>query len=126
MIKQILAALVGYLFWSLAWVGYNPLLQKFGLLSSDPTQKIHDLMPLLALLLGSFVLSIVAGYLTALISGARRHLAVLLLGVLLLATGIFVQIQVWHLMPLWYHLAFLALLVPFCFVGAGLRRNPAG
>ncbi len=125
MLRQILAAIVGYVFWSVAWVGFNPLLQKFGLLSSDQTQKVHDPKVLLALLLGSFVLSIIAGYLTAAISGARRHLAVLFLGSLLLATGIFVQIQVWHLMPFWYHLTFLALLVPFCFVGAGLRRIKA-
>ena len=125
MLRQILAAIVGYVFWSAAWVGYNPLLQKFNLLSSDQTQRIHDPKALLALLLGSFVLSIVAGYLTAVISGPRRHLAVLVLGLLLLATGIFFQMQFWRMMPLWYHLTFLALLVPFCFVGAGVRRIPA-
>jgi hypothetical protein len=40
--------------------------------------------------------------------------------VLLLVVGIYFQSQYWHVMPLWYHLIFLALLIPMCFVGARL------
>ena len=38
----------------------------------------------------------------------------------MLVTGIAVQAGVWALMPVWYHLVFLALLVPVCLVGARL------
>ncbi|MBA3571440.1 MAG: hypothetical protein H0W34_05605 [Pyrinomonadaceae bacterium] len=30
--------------------------------------------------------------------------------------------QYWKLMPLWYHLTFLAPLIPFCFLGAAYEE----
>jgi multisubunit Na+/H+ antiporter MnhG subunit len=45
----------------------------------------------------------------------------LVLGVLLLAFGVFIQIQFWNQIPLWYHLIFLALLVPMTWLGAKMR-----
>jgi hypothetical protein len=48
--------------------------------------------------------------------------APLWLGLILLGVGMFVQAQYWYLMPLWYHLAFLLLLVPACMIGSRLRR----
>ena len=38
--------------------------------------------------------------------------------VLLRATGVGVQASVWTLMPVWYHLGFLGLLVPGCLCSA--------
>jgi hypothetical protein len=67
----------------------------------------------------------VAGYVTAVIGQAASKLPILFLGFLLLAVGILFQTQLWRLMPLWYHLCFLALLVPFCLIGASLRRVTA-
>jgi len=43
------------------------------------------------------------------------------LAVLLLATGVGVQASVWILMPVWYHLGFLGLLVPGCLLRARLK-----
>jgi hypothetical protein len=40
---------------------------------------------------------------------------------LLLLTGIFVQASVWTLMPIWYHVPFLALLVPIAVIGGRAR-----
>ena len=42
-------------------------------------------------------------------------------GILLLATGIAVQLQYWSLLPIWYHLVFLVLLVPSTVAGGSLR-----
>ena len=41
----------------------------------------------------------------------------------MLAVGIGVQAGSWNLMPVWYHLTFLALLVPGALIGAKLRRG---
>jgi hypothetical protein len=121
MLKQFLAAFAGFVLWSVGWLSFNVALQKLALLTSDRTQRIQGVRVLLALLLGSFTLSLVAGYVTAVIGQTASNLPVILLGLLLLAVGIFFQTQFWRLMPLWYHLSFLALLIPFCYLGAWLR-----
>ncbi len=41
-------------------------------------------------------------------------------------TGIAVQAGVWNLMPVWYQVAFLALLVPVSAVGGRLVRRERG
>ena len=53
--------------------------------------------------------------------GCRRLRGLTVLAVLLVATGVGVQASVWTLMPVWYHLAFLGLLVPGCLLGARLK-----
>ena len=45
------------------------------------------------------------------------------LGLLLLVVGVGVQAAMWNLMPLWYHLPFLALLLPATLAGAALARR---
>ena len=121
MLKQLLAVFTGFLLWSIGWLSFNITLQRVGLLPPDQTQRIEDVRALSALLLASFTLSLLAGYVTAVIRQTTSDLPIFLLGLLLLAVGIFFQMQFWHLMPLWYHLSFLALLIPFCFLGARLR-----
>ncbi|MCW5874766.1 MAG: hypothetical protein KIS88_09005 [Anaerolineales bacterium] len=59
-----------------------------------------------------------AGYVVTLVSASAT--LPLILGVVLLLVGIAVQRQYWKLMPLWYHLLFLALLVPTTLFGASL------
>jgi hypothetical protein len=73
---------------------------------------------LAALVVVSAALSVAAGYLTARIAPSADGQHALILGVLLLLVGIAVQMQYWKVMPLWYHLAFLAVLVPGCMLGA--------
>jgi hypothetical protein len=50
------------------------------------------------------------------------------LAAVLLLVGIFVEIQYWNVMPVWYHLIFLAVLVPATLWGgriAGRALDPA-
>ena len=111
MFRSIFAVAGGFILWSVLWVSYNLALQKLDALPSDETQRISSVGALLALLIATIK--------------AAATLPIAALGALLLAVGIFFQSQYWHLMPLWYHLAFLASLVPMCFVGARLRAKPA-
>jgi hypothetical protein len=123
MIKKIIAVVAGYVVWSIGWVGIIGIMRKGGLLAADETQPISQLSALLSLLILSIILSIIAGFITSAMSASRS--TIIWLGVLLLATGIFVQSQRWTLMPMWYHIAFLALLIPLSFVGAWLQRSSA-
>jgi hypothetical protein len=121
MIRQILAVAVGFILWSAGWLFYNGALRKFTLLPADLTQPIGSGPALAALLTGSCVLSLLAGFLVAAIARTSIAPGVISLGVLLLAVGLFFQIQFWRLMPLWYHFSFLVLLIPLCLLGAWLR-----
>ena len=43
-------------------------------------------------------------------------------GLAMLLTGLCVQIGAWSMMPVWYHLPFLVLLVPVTLLGASLVK----
>ena len=117
--------MAGCILWSVCWLSYNFALTRLAVLPADHSQPVRGTTPLLALLFGSVVISVVSGYVAARVGKVGSNFPVLLLGLLLLAAGIFFQSQSWGLMPLWYHLSFLALLIPFCYLGAWLHRLTA-
>ncbi len=123
MLKSAAGVVAGYVLWSVLWLLYNAALKKLALLPTDTTISIQGKTVLLLLLAGSIVMSALAGYINASIAGSTTYAPVITLGLLLLATGIFFQAQYWHLMPLWYHLSFLLLLLPLCLVGARLHLS---
>ena len=125
--RAILAALTGYSVFAILSLngsagiraGWPAEFEAFD--SGAPITAVSAL--LVSVLLG-VVCSLAAGLTTATISSSQAtSQAVALLGLLLLATGIGVQASVWALMPLWYHLVFLFLLVPACLVGARLKKR---
>ena len=121
MMRSAAGVLAGFVLWSVLWLVYNNALKKAHVLTSDMAEPISDARSLLLLLFGSIVMSAVAGYCCAAIVQSPSYNPIAVLGLLLLAVGIFFQMQYWRLMPLWYHLSFLVLLIPLCFVGALLR-----
>lgn len=119
--RKVAAVIVGFVVWSALWVGGNQ-----ALISAMPEHYAEDGSTsntgvLLGVLGLSVVLSILAGYLTAMVGKASVARLALVLGVVLLAVGLPVQLGYWDVMPIWYHLSFLALLIPACLVGARLR-----
>jgi hypothetical protein len=121
--KQILGVVAGFVLWSVLWLSLNQLLLMLGIMSPNVTEPLTNAKPLLLLLAGSVLISLVSGYVTARISGVAWALPAAALGVLLLATGVFVQLKLWYLIPLWYHLSFLLLLIPVTFLGARMRAR---
>ncbi len=121
MVKSIVGVIAGYAVWTVIWLGGN------GLLFPDAAEvvgkgELYDKTgPLLAVIGLSLVCSLAAGLTAAAIS--RNPTAVIVTGGLLLATGVFVQSTVWNLMPVWYHLTFLVLIVPVVFCGQILTDN---
>ncbi|MEP7066895.1 MAG: hypothetical protein ABI889_12735 [Gemmatimonadota bacterium] len=124
--KRVVAAAIGFVLWSVLWLGYNQILLTMGLISTDMSQALSDPKPLLLLLLGSIIISVAAGYVTARVAGSPSMPALAVLGVLLLATGIFFESRMWHVIPLWYHLAFLLLLIPMTVLGARMVARTQG
>lgn len=126
MAHTVLAVLAGYAAWTVVWLGGNAML--FAPMSAVVAsgERFDALGPLLGVLLLSVVCSVAAGFTAASIARERASVAVLVTATLLLVTGLGVQIGMWHLMPVWYHLAFLGLIVPVCMAAGRLAHRPSG
>ncbi len=123
MIRSILSVLAGFALWTVLSLASNAALAAAvpGAFREDgSTDSVGMLLLLLVL---SVVFSVIAGYVTALLAHEKTTQHTLALGLALLAVGIFVQIQYWDVMPVWYHLSFLALLVPGVLLGARTQRS---
>jgi len=117
MVRDTLAVAAGFALWTVCWLVYNMALRRFGVLprmDSDPVRSPNALM---LLLVGSVVFSVLAGFAAALIASSASYVPIVILGVMLVAAGAFVQSRLWKLMPVWYHLTFLLLLIPATLAG---------
>lgn len=120
--KTTLAVIVGYITWSVIWLGGNAVFRAMALTPPDQAVRIEDFRALVALLVLSIVASGVSGYVTHVISSAKVA-SYACLG-LLLVTGIFVQWSIRSLLPPWYHVAFLLLLAPVFLLASRIARHP--
>lgn len=121
--KTLVALLSGYILWTALWFAGNAGLRAAGVLPGNATQPLEAPRPLLALLLLALACSLSGGYVAAAVSRSSSTLAIPVLGFLLFATGCVVQYKFWHLMPEWYHLCFLGLLIPATLLGAVVRSH---
>ena len=121
MIRSILSILAGFVLWTVLWLGSNAALAAMMPDAFREDGSTGSTGLLLLLLADSVLFSVVAGYVLAMIVRRSEIKHAAILGVIQLAVGIFVQSQYWDVMPLWYHLSFLALLAPGILVGAVLR-----
>lgn len=133
MLRIILGIIAGFILWSILWVGSDALFSVispdwYGKTSADFQAAVAENAPftldstvLIMLLVKSFIVSIISGFVAALI--ARENVkSTIGLGVLLLLFGIFIQSLHWNYMPLWYHIPFLLLLIPMTILGGKLRK----
>jgi hypothetical protein len=134
MVRIILGVIVGFIVWSALWVGSDALTIA---ISPDWYGRNHDEFKwavenkaaytanstiLIMSLIRSVIFSIISGFIAALIARENTK-STLVLGVLLLLFGIFIQSILWNYMPLWYHLPFLILLIPMTVLGGKLRNQ---
>lgn len=134
MLKLILGVIVGFIVWSALWLGSDFFLQSisptwFGaqkeamaLALTNGDSYRPDTTVLLIDLLRSGIASIMSGFIAAMIAGENRR-SPLILGIVLLIVGVLVQQHVWNLMPVWYHLSFLLLLIPLTIVGGKMKQS---
>ena len=122
--RTIGAVAAGAAVWAVLWITGN-----MGLAAAFPEiigqgQPV-DHAPVLVTLIGySVVLSALAGFTTAAVKGRDPMGAVKALAGLQLLLGIGFEISSWALLPVWYHLVFLALLVPATLWGGSLKAGP--
>ena len=121
--RPTLAIIAGYAVWTIIWLSGSFMLRTVGVLPTDTSARI-DSPGALSILIGiSILCSIAAGLAAAAISRGSSNYPSLILAFLLLLTGIGVQWSVFQLMPMWYHIVFLALLIPMVLVGARLVKR---
>ena len=127
MVRSFASIVLAYVTWTALWFAGNGTLSAVlpGAFRADGSTDHPGL--LLTILGWSVVVSLVSGYLAAIIAPAKPLVHGAVLAALLLVTGIFVQLQYWNLLPLWYHICFLVLLVPSVMFGTALRvRQSSG
>tara|TARA_R110002072_G_scaffold136124_2_gene278142 strand:- start:110710 stop:111087 length:378 start_codon:yes stop_codon:yes gene_type:complete len=119
----ILGVVAGYVVWTAIWLGGNATLFSAAAEQSAAGEAVTAIGTLAGVLLLSIVCSLVAGMVAGWLGKQNAAQAVLITGVLLVLTGIGVQASVWSLMPVWYHLSFLLLILPVAMLGARLIKG---
>ena len=123
MLRAVIGIIVGYTLWTAIWLGGNAVIFSDiadSIRRGEPTTRPG---PYVGVLVLSVVCSLAAGASAGAIAGRRAPVT---LASLLLLTGVGVQIGAWNMMPTWYHLSFLALLMPVTLLGGiiGRRARP--
>lgn len=121
--RSIGVVLVGFIAWSILWLVSGQVAMNVAPDAYDETGMTSNAGILLTFLVLSVVFSIVSGWVTAALAADRGVAHGVWLGVLLLVFGLGVQISYWDAMPLWYHLPFLALLLPAAVLGGWIRAS---
>ena len=121
--RSILSVVAGIIVWDALWISSNQLIiaifpAHFGADGSSDSAGI--LITLIAL---GFLFGVIAGYVTARLAPRNIPKHVWVLALIQLPQGILVEILYWDLLPLWYHIGFLALLVPGFLVGGKTRET---
>ncbi|HJR64972.1 MAG TPA: hypothetical protein VJ802_00980 [Gemmatimonadaceae bacterium] len=124
--RTILAVLAGAVVWAVLWVGGTQAAQAALPSVLGVGQPVTDAGVLVGLIVYSVVLSTLAGYVTATIAARDPMRAVWALAVLQLVLGIGFEASAWNLTPVWYHIVFLALIIPATIYGGRLRVRRRG
>ncbi|HEX6063086.1 MAG TPA: hypothetical protein VFZ04_02645 [Longimicrobiales bacterium] len=116
------AVTAGAIAWAVLWVGGAALAGAIWPNIIVPNQRLEHSGALVGYILYSVMVSVAAGYLTARITqGAAR--AVPILAAIQLALGLVIELSAWDKTPVWYHIVFLALLVPALLFGGSLWKR---
>ena len=135
MLRIILGVIAGFAAWSILWVGSDQALMSFSTWYRDhqvafqaamfnKTGFTPDTTILFMHLIRAVIISIMAGFIAAVVAGENRRTP-LFLGILLLIAGALVEAMAWSYLPIWYHLIFLAVLIPTTMLGGKMKQTAA-
>ena len=124
--RPILSFVVGLVVWVVLISLLNGALRiiVLGYAAAEPTMSF-TLGMLAARLAIAALTSLIAGAIAAWIAPSSPRLPVLL-GTALLVAFLPIHVQLWRLFPFWYHLVFLATLIPLVVLGSRLTRAHPG
>jgi len=123
--RAILAVLSGMISWALLWNLGTTAAQQTYPETLSPDQPITHAGALAGYIAYSVVVSGIAGFVTATV-GRGWMVLVWILALVHLALGIVAEASYWNLMPVWYHVVFLLLVVPATIAGGRLASVRAG
>jgi hypothetical protein len=134
MVRIVLGVIVGFFGWTMMWFGGEKALSAIWPEAFGAHQRAFEAAVanggqftantthlLMHIALGSIV-SVMAGFLAALIAGENKRTP-LVLGFLLLALGLLKVVLSWPYVPIWYHVLFTALLIPMTILGGRLKAQ---
>ena len=121
--RIILAVLAGAAVWAVLWISGTTLAQSLFPAQLAPGQPVKSIGAMLGLIVYSVLLSVLAGWVTAVVARAGWSAAVWAMAILQLTLGIIAEVSAWKLLPVWYHLLFLALVVPATVMGGKWRQG---
>ena len=129
--RIVLGVIAGFFVWSIVWVGSEKILSAISPEGFGAHQRAFEAavknggqftaatsLLLTHIVLGSIV-SVMSGFLAALVAGGNPR-APLVLGFLLLALGVVKVVMSWAYVPIWYQVIFTALLIPMSIMGGKL------
>ena len=122
--KIILGVIAGFIVWTIIFVGGESVLRAISpsLAAPENAVSVDSAALLIGYLIRSIIASILAGLTSAFVAGGNARTPSIL-GVVLLIVGLFVQIASWRVLPVWYHLTFLILLIPMTILGGKLKKS---
>jgi hypothetical protein len=123
--RRIAAIAIAWLVWTALWIGMNSTAQAVFPEVVDPTRPLTHTGALFGFIVWSVIASITAGYVCAVIASTSPMKAVWTLAIIQLLVGIGFELSYWSMLPVWYHLVFLALLIPATVMGGKLRTGGA-
>lgn len=133
MLRTILGVIAGFLAWGIVWFGSETVLSAvwpdFGSHQAAFQEAIEhggpftaDAGKLAVHIVLAVMVSAIAGFLSATVSGESKR-APLILGFLLLAVGLMKAAMSWPYVPVWYHVLFTAVLLPMAVGGGKLKTR---
>ncbi len=133
MLRIILGVIAGFIAWSILWVGSDQLFHLFSppwygaqkdamalavanaeTFRTDASISVIDLVR-------SGIASIMAGFIAAVVAGENRR-SPLILGIILLIVGVAVQVHLWNVFPIWFHVIFWLMLIPLTILGGKMKQ----
>ncbi|MBI2807912.1 MAG: hypothetical protein HYX68_23255 [Planctomycetes bacterium] len=132
MVRIVVGVIAGFFAWMIVWVGSEKVFsaiwpEEFGVHQRAFEEAVKnggdltvDTTLLLEHIVVGVIVSVMSGFLAALIAGENKR-APLFLGLLLLAMGLLVVVMSWPYVPIWYHVTFTALLMPMTMIGGKLK-----
>ena len=133
MVRIVLGVIAGFFSWMIAWFGIENILSAilpqwygapqlaFQKAIENGGQFTAETRLLLMHIVIVSIVSVMSGFLAALIAGENKR-APLVLGFVLLALGLLKAVMSWPYVPIWYHILFTALLLPMAIMGGKLLR----
>ena len=134
MVRIVLGVIAGFIAWAILWFGIEKIFSAiwpewfgahqlaFQAAIEHGGQFTADTTILLIHIVLASIVSVMSGFLAALIAGENKR-APLVLSFLLVAIGLLVVVLSWPYVPIWYHVIFTAILIPMTIMGGRLKTT---